>query len=56
MKKVIVAALFLGLGTTGFSSPEFDHSSTIVKVDKKKNKKKKGHRKGKHKKCEAFQG
>lgn len=55
MKKLIVASLFLGMGMTSFAAPFVSQDTSIVKVDRKKNKKK-GHKKTKHKKCEAFQG
>ena len=55
MKNLIFAATLVGMSLTSFSAPVIDSSSTIVKYDKKKNKKK-GHKKVKHKKCEAYNG
>ena len=55
MKKLILAATLVGMSMTSFSSPFVDSSHTTVKFDKKKNHKK-GHKKVKHQKCEAFQG
>lgn len=53
MKNLIVAATLVGMSMTSFSAPFVDSSSTIVKLDKKK---KKGKKKVKHRKCEAYNG
>lgn len=55
MKNLFLAASFVGMSMTSFSSPFVDSSSITVKFDKKKNKKK-AHKKANHRKCEAFQG
>ena len=55
MKNLFLAAALVGMSMTSFSSPFVDSSNATVKFDKKKNHKK-GHKKVKHQKCEAFQG
>jgi hypothetical protein len=55
MKNLIVAATLVGMSMTSFSAPFMNSSTEIVKYDKKKNKKK-GQKKVKHKKCEAYNG
>jgi hypothetical protein len=55
MKNLIVAVSLVGMSMTTFASPFMENTTTIVKYDKKKNKKK-GHKKAKHKKCEAYNG
>ncbi|MEY3238470.1 MAG: hypothetical protein RI883_2571 [Bacteroidota bacterium] len=53
MKNLFLAASFVGMSMTSFSSPFVDSSVNTVKFDKKKHKK---HKKSTHRKCEAFQG
>lgn len=55
MKNLIVVATLVGMSMTSFSAPFIDNSTSISKYDKKKNKKK-GQKKVKHKKCEAYNG
>ena len=56
MKNLFFAATLVGMSLTSFAAPVIDSSTTsIVKYDKKKNKKK-GAKKVKHQKCEAYNG
>ena len=55
MKNLFFAATLVGMSLTSFAAPVIDTSTSIVKYDKKKNKKK-GAKKVKHKKCEAYNG
>lgn len=54
MKSLILAAAITGMSLSSFGASFIDTSTGIVKVDKKK--KKKGQKKAKHKKCEAYNG
>lgn len=55
MKNLLVAMSLVGMSMTTLGAPMMKTVAGTVKYDKKKNKKK-GQKKVKHRKCEAYQG